>query len=84
MKKLIGLAALAVSFVAGAALSAEVRDTHDLEAVHVHVTEAINEMQHARAANHYDMKGHGAKAEEHLKAAERELTMAIEAAKAAK
>jgi len=25
-------------------------------------------MDHARAANHYDMQGHGAKAEEHLHA----------------
>jgi len=40
--------------------------------------------QVARAANHYDMKGHGAKAEEHLKAAEHELRKAIEAAKASK
>jgi len=39
-------------------------------------------MEHARAANHYDMEGHGAKAEEHLRAAERELGLAIDAAKA--
>lgn len=84
MRRLIGLAALALSFIAGVALSAQVRDTHDLEAVHQHITEAIQEMEHARAANHYDMKGHGAKAEEHLRVAERELSMAIEAAKTAK
>jgi hypothetical protein len=39
-------------------------------------------MDHARAANHYDMAGHGAKAEEHLRAAEHELHDAIEAARA--
>ena len=36
------------------------------------------------AANHYDMAGHGAKAEEHLRAAEHELHDSIEAAKAAR
>jgi hypothetical protein len=36
----------------------------------------------SRAANHYDMEGHGAKAEEHLRAAEGELGLAIDAAKA--
>jgi hypothetical protein len=66
--------------MAGAAL-AYVRDWHDLDAVHRHVNEAIGEMQRARAANHYDMAGHGAKAEEHLRAAERELGLAVEAAR---
>jgi len=50
--------------------------------VHKHVIESINEMQRARAANHYDMMGHGAKAEEHLRAAERELGLAVDASKA--
>jgi len=57
---------LALAFVAGAALSAQVRDWHDLEECHKQVQEAIQEMEHARAANHYDMAGHGAKAEGHL------------------
>jgi hypothetical protein len=39
-------------------------------------------MERARAANHYDMQGHGAKAEDHLHAAERELGLAIDASKA--
>ncbi len=82
MKKALSVLALALSFVAGAALSAQVRDWHDLAAVHKHVVEAIDEMNRARAANHYDMMGHGAKAEEHLKAAERELGLAIDASKA--
>ena len=82
MRKVLAVSALALSFVAGAALSAQVRDWHDLDAVHKHVTEAIHEMEHARAANHYDMEGHGARAEEHLRAAERELGLAIDASKA--
>ena len=82
MRKVLAVSALALSFVAGAALSAQVRDWHDLDAVHKHVTEAIHEMEHARAANHYDMEGHGARAEDHLRAAERELGLAIDASKA--
>jgi len=84
MKKAIAIAALALSFVAGAAFGDRVRDWHDLEAVHKHVQEAIHEMERARAANHYDMGGHGVKAEEHLRAAEHELHDAIESAKAAR
>jgi hypothetical protein len=81
MKKVLSISALALSFVAGAALSAQVRDWRDLEGVHKHVQESIHEMERARAANHYDMEGHGAKAEEHLRAAEHELDMAVQAAR---
>jgi len=81
MKRLLAVFALVLSFAAGAALSAQVRDWHDLEKVHNHVKEAIAEMEHARAANNYDMQGHGEKAEEHLRAAERELGMAVNAAR---
>jgi len=82
MNKVLAVFALALSFVAGAALSAQVRDWHDLHAVHEHVKEAIHEMERARAANHYDMQGHGAKAEGYLRDAERELGLAVDAAKA--
>jgi hypothetical protein len=82
MKRVLTVSALALSFVAVAALSAQVRDWRDLDGIHKHVIEAIHEMEHARAANHYDMEGHGAKAEEHLRAAEHELNLAIDAAKA--
>jgi hypothetical protein len=71
-----------LSFVAGVAVADRVHDWHDLDAVHDHVMEAIHEMDHARAANHYDMQGHGAKAEEHLHAAEHELHDAIETMRA--
>lgn len=59
-----------------------VHDWHDLDEVHKHVLESINEMNRARAANHYDMDGHGAKAEEALHHAEHELQLAIDAARA--
>jgi hypothetical protein len=81
MKRVLAVSALALSFIAGAAVSAQVRDWHDLDAVHKHVIEAIHEMDRARAANHYDMEGHGAKAEEHLHAAEHELDLAVQAAR---
>jgi hypothetical protein len=84
MTKAIAIAVLAacLSFIAGIAAADRVRDWHDLEAAHNHVNEAIKEMDRARAANHYDMQGHGAKAEEHLHAAEHELHDSIEAIRA--
>ena len=84
MKRILAVVALCLSFAAGAALAERVRDWHDLEQVHKQVKESIVEMEHARAANHYDMAGHGAKAEEHLRAAEHELQLAIESSKAAR
>ena len=81
MKKIRLTAALLIAFAAGAVISAQVRDWHDLEKVHDHVTEAIHEMERARAANHYDMKGHGERAEQLLRDAEHELHEAIEASR---
>jgi hypothetical protein len=82
MKKFILFgAALGLSFIGGVVAAGQVRDWHDLDKVHDHVNEAIHEMERARAANHYDMEGHGAKAEEHLHAAEHELHLAVEAAR---
>ncbi|HVP67336.1 MAG TPA: hypothetical protein VMT17_08750 [Anaeromyxobacteraceae bacterium] len=79
---------LLVSFVscllAGTAMAAPVHDWKDLQDVHAKVQKCIKEMERARAANHYDMAGHGAKAEDLLRQVERELHMAIEAAKNAK
>ena len=84
MKKAIAAAVVTgcLSFVAGIAIADRVRDWHDLDAAHNHVQEAIHEMDRARAANHYDMAGHGVKAEEHLHAAEHELHEAIETIRA--
>jgi len=84
MKKLLLVALGSLSLAAGAAFAEKVRDWRDLDAVHRHVVESIHEMERARAANHYDMAGHGAKAEELLRQAEHELHESIEAAKAAK
>jgi hypothetical protein len=82
MKRPLAVAALGLSFVAGPLFARPVHDWHDLDEVHKHVLESIHEMDRARAANHYDMEGHDVKAEEHLHAAEHELGLAIEAAKA--
>ena len=82
MKKAIAIAALCLSFILGTAFAAAVRDWHDLDKARDHIHEAQREMNKARAANNYDMAGHGAKAEEHLRAADREISLSIEAARA--
>lgn len=84
MKKVLLSATAALLLVAGYATAEKVRDWHDLDAVHHHVEESIHEMEHARAANHYDMDGHGARAEELLRQSERELHEAVESAKRAR
>jgi hypothetical protein len=80
----VAVIAMCLSFVAGIAVAERVRDWHDLEAAHDHTQAAMADLNRARAANHYDMAGHGAKAEEHLRAAEHELYDAIESVKAAR
>jgi hypothetical protein len=85
MKRSLVFGLACLSLGAGAvAMADRVHDWRDLDAVHTHVIEAIHEMERARAANHYDMAGHGAKAEELLHGAEHELNQAIEASKAAR
>ncbi len=84
MKKSLLAAAVVVSFVAGAASAAKVHDWKDLHKVHEKIVTAIKDMERARAANHYDMDGHGAKAEDLLRQAEGELHAAEVSAKAAK
>lgn len=81
MKKLFLVVSACFALGAGASFAAHVVDWHDLDAVHTHVLESIHEMERARKANHYDMDGHGAKAEGHLREAERELHLAVESAK---
>ena len=83
MKKVLLIVIVGLSLLAGTAFGEKVRDWKDLHKVHKHVKEAIHEMERARAANHYDMAGHGAKAEELLRQAEKELQEAVEAAKKA-
>ncbi|HTP29525.1 MAG TPA: hypothetical protein VMK12_28145 [Anaeromyxobacteraceae bacterium] len=84
MRKALLLVPLLSGFVAGVALAEPVRDWKDLHAVHVKVEQCIKDMERARAANHYDMAGHGAKAEELLRQVEHELHEAVEAAKRAR
>jgi hypothetical protein len=84
MKKAVFALTAVVSLAGGVALAAMVRDWHDLDKVHTHVLESIHEMERARAANHYDMAGHGAKAEELLRQAERELNEAVVASRDAR
>jgi hypothetical protein len=79
MKKI--LIAIALAVATNFAHAAEVKDWRDLELAHKHIQESIKEMERARAANHYDMAGHGAKAEQFLREAQKELHEAIEAAK---
>jgi len=81
MKKLYVPLAIVLAFAAGAVVSAQVRDWHDLDKIHTHVLESIHEMERARAANHYDMEGHGAKAEQLLRDTEKELHLAVESAR---
>jgi hypothetical protein len=81
MRKAVLFVSLASCFLAGAALAAPVRDWRDLHAVHMKVQQCIKDLERARAANHYDMAGHGAKAEDLLRQAEHELNDAVEAAK---
>ena len=84
MKKII-FVVLGVSMLCfSTAYAREVRDWRDLEEAHKHVVETIHELERARAANHYDMKGHGERAEKALHEAEHELHEAIEAAKSEK
>jgi hypothetical protein len=88
MKKAVLVAVTALVF-AGAAMAQgqkgkhAVKDWKDLDAVHNKIVSAMKDMDRARKANHYDMDGHGAKAEELLKQAEGELKAAVESAKAA-
>ena len=68
-------------FFAGVALAVPVHDWRDLHAVHIKVQQCIKDMERARAANHYDMGGHGARAEELLRQVEHELHEAVESAR---
>ena len=78
--KTAALSVVALGFAAGGyALADAVRDWKDFDRVHKHIVESINEMERARAANHYDLAGHGVKAEQLLRDAEKEVALGIEA-----
>jgi hypothetical protein len=74
----IRLAAFALCLGSGTAV-ADVIDRHDLEEARQHIVSTIGELERARAANHYDMQGHGLKAEQDLRDAQHELELAINA-----
>jgi hypothetical protein len=78
MKKVLPLAALGLMLAVTPAYADKVRDWHDLEKVHNEVLRALDHMQKAQAANHYDMGGHAAKAEADLRNVEAELKEGIE------
>lgn len=82
MKKLLLAFVFVLSLAPGLSCADPVHDWHDLAAVHAKVQRAVEDMARARAANHYDMDGHGAKAEDLLKQAEVELREAVKSAKA--
>ena len=84
MKNQMIVSLAALSLATGVAIAREVKDWKDIHAAHEHVKQAIHEMERARAANHYDMAGHGAKAEDLLRQAEHEIHESIEAAKGEK
>ncbi len=84
MKKIAFLVLGVSTLCFGTAYAKEVRDWKDMEQAHQHVVDTIHELERARAANHYDMKGHGEKAEKALHEAEKELHDAIEAVKSEK
>jgi hypothetical protein len=75
------LTAMALTLFTGIAGAADINDWRDLDKVHSQIQSSIKEMERARAANHYDMAGHGAKAEQLLREAQKELHQAIDAAK---
>ena len=78
MRKLLPLTALGLMLVVTPAYADKVHDWHDLEKVHNEVLRALDNMQKAQAANHYDMGGHAAKAEADLRNVEAELKAGIE------
>jgi len=84
MKKTLLLLPAILFTLSSVSFAEPVRDWKDLHAVHEKIQQSIKLMERARAANHYDMDGHGAKAEELLRQAEHELHEAIESAKHSK
>jgi len=84
MKKMLLLIPALLLVISSLSFAEPVRDWRDLKAVHEKVKQSIKDMERARAANHYDMGGHGVKAEELLRQVEHELHEAIESARQAK
>jgi hypothetical protein len=79
MKKKTGVITVGLLLASGLAFAEKVDDKKDLHKARENIRQAMNEMDRARAANEYDMDGHGAKAEQLLKDAEAEIKLATEA-----
>lgn len=77
-KKALFVVPVVLGLCAFGASADEVRDWQDIRDVHVSLQEALRAMHRAQEANHYDMGGHAAKAEELIRQAERELRESIE------
>jgi hypothetical protein len=80
MKILIATAGALI--IAGSLSAGPLKGHHYLDAAHNKIKTAISAMEAAQKANHYDMDGHAAKAEQLLRDAEHEITLAAEAANA--
>ena len=81
------LSASLLAVVAAGALMASagpLKGHGNLKEAHNKIRTAIEAMERAQKANHYDMAGHAAKAEALLRQAEEEINLAAEAANAAK
>ncbi len=78
MKKILLLTSLAFTLSAPAAFAEEPRDLQDLRQAHEKTQDALRELERCQKANHYDMGGHAAKAEQALRQAEREMAEAVE------
>ena len=75
-----GIAIVLGSVIGCAAVAGPEAGHPNLIAARDHIQQAIEKLHAAQAANHDDMGGHAAKAEELLHEAEHEVKMAAEAA----
>jgi hypothetical protein len=83
MKKLtIGICSALALATAGAFAKGALQGHPNLMAAHNHVKEAFEKISAAQKANEFDMDGHAAKAKDLLEQAEKEITLAAEAASA--
>jgi hypothetical protein len=76
MKKFYTTLALVLAFTAGVAF-AQAPNWHDLDAIHVRLTALIQDMEHTRQGNRFDITGHAARAEQLLKDADNEMHQAV-------
>jgi hypothetical protein len=79
MKKILTLAAF--SLVASLPCAYAAEDAHDIETVHQNIIESIRTLEKVRLAKQFDAQGHGLKAEQLLREAEKELMQSFEATK---